>query len=248
MGTTKTEEWVMPKFDLAQTQALAKLFAEPRESRDQIWRRKFYATVPDATLMAFEPQVSPGPDQFPYFHLAIPDPGPLTPFCVSHVLDDALNGGFGIVIFGDSSRSSDPEWVFNYGNLLSYSLFGDFEGDPAERGHLGGPQSAIRPSDNQHQVLMAAPSEAYLPIRARKAMAGYMRHWFEHPEPKITLLEDPQLAPSRNLMVNLTLEDYDGDETKLHAAIHYLSWYLPVTYRIVPMPAGWSDSSFVPLD
>jgi hypothetical protein len=238
----------MPKFNLTQTEGLTELFAKPRESRDQAWRKEFYAAVPDAMLMAFEPQVSPGPDQFPYFHLAIPDPGPLTPFCVSHVIDDALNSGFGIVIFGDSSRSNDPEWVFNYGNLLSYSLFGDFEGDPAERERLRGHEAERRPSYIQRQVLTAAPSEAYLPIRARKALAGYMRHWFEHPDPKVTLLEDSRQLPSRSLMVNLTLEDYDGDETKLHAAIHYLSWYLPVTYSIVPMPQGWTDSGFIPLD
>jgi hypothetical protein len=164
------------------------------------------------------------------------------------VLDDALDGGFGMAIFGNSSRSDDPEWVFNYGNLLSFSLFGDFEGDPVERERLRGHEAERRPSPARHQVLTVAPSEAYLPIYARKALAGYMRHWFQHPDPRITLLEDPQQVPSRSLMVNLTLEDYDGDETKLRAAIHYLSWYLPVTYHIVPMPAGWTDSSFVPLD
>jgi hypothetical protein len=248
MVMAKTPELEMPKFDLAQTQTLAGIFAEPRESRDQAWRKKFYTAIPDATLIAFEPQVNPGPDQFPYFHLAMPDPGPLTPFCVSHLLNDALDGGFGIAIFGDSSRLNDPEWVFTYGNLLSYSLFGDFEGDPVERERLKGHEAERRPSLTQHQVLTAAPSEAYLPTCARKALAGYMRHWFQHPDPKITLLEDPQQVPSRGLMVNLTLEDYDGDETKLHAAIHYLSWYLPATYRVVPMPDGWTDSGFVALD
>jgi hypothetical protein len=242
------DDSAMSKFDLAQTEVLADLFAEARESRDQVWRQKFYTAVPDATLMAFDPQVNPGPDQFPYFHLAIPDPGPLTPFCVTHLLDDALDGGFGIAIFGDSSRTSDPEWVFTYGNLLSYSLFGDFEGDPAERERLKGHEGEKRPAQTEHQVLTAAPSEAYLPIRARKAIAGYMRHWFQHPSPKIALLDDPQQVPSRGLIVNLTLEDYEGDETKLHAAINYLSWYLPATYRIAAMPESWTDSTFVPLD
>jgi hypothetical protein len=47
-------------------------------------------------------------------------------------------------------------------------------------------------------------------------------------------------------MINLTLADY-GDEDTLRKAVHYLCWYLPRTYRVAPMPAGWTDSSFVPL-
>jgi hypothetical protein len=157
----------MPKFDLAQTQVVAELFAEPRESREETWRERFYAAVPDATLMAFDPQVSEGPDEFPYFHLAIPDPGPVTPFCITHLLDVVLDNGYGIAIFGDSTRSDDPEWVFTYGDLLSYSLYGHFDGDPAVR------SSSEEKSNIRHQVLVAAPSEAYLPTRARKANGGF---------------------------------------------------------------------------
>ena len=225
----------MPKFDLAQTQAVAELFAEPREGRDVAWREQLYAAVPDATLMAFDPQVNQGPDEFPYFHLAIPDPGPVTPFCVTHLLEVVLDKGFGIAIFGDSSRSQGPEWVFTYGDLLSYSMFGHFDGDPAEQLSSGG--------SKDNQVLVAAPSEAYLPARARKAMGNFIRQMYHRPDPRIALVCDPQAT----LMINLTLENYDGDESKLSAAVRYLSWFLPRTYNIAPMPAGWSDSTFVPL-
>jgi hypothetical protein len=228
----------MPKFDLAKTQAVAQLFAEPQDRRDEAWRQQFYAAVPDATLMAFDPQVSQGPDQFPYFHLAIPDPGPVTPFCVTHLLDVVLDNGYGIAIFGDSTRSQAPEWVFTYGDLLSYSLFGRFDGDPAERLSQGG--------SNQNQVLIAAPSEDYLPARARKAIGNFVRRMYHHPDPRIALVEDPRATPSRSLMINLTLADYNGDESKLRSAVYYLTWYLPRTYRIGAMPPGWSDSTFVP--
>src|SRR5207253_650095 len=152
--------------DLAQTQTLIDLFETPRESRDDVWRRSFYTAVPDATLASFEPQINQGPDQFPYFHLAIPDPGPVTPFCVTHILDDVLDNGFGIAIFGDASRSKPPEWVFTYGDLLSYSLFGTFDGDPAVAADSAG---------NGTSMLVAAPSDEYLPKRARKAIGNFMR-------------------------------------------------------------------------
>ena len=122
----------MAKFDLAKTEELAELFETPRDDRDDAWIARFHATVPDATLMSFPSQVEDGPDGFPYFQMAMPDPGPVTPFCVTHVLDDVLDNGFGIVIFGDSSRSAPPEWVFTYGDLLSYSLYGRFDGESPE--------------------------------------------------------------------------------------------------------------------
>jgi hypothetical protein len=70
----------MPAYDIAKTATLGKLFTQPGEERDEAWVESFYETVPDASLAAFRPQVYVGPDTFPYFHLAMPDPGPLTPF------------------------------------------------------------------------------------------------------------------------------------------------------------------------
>lgn len=232
----------MSKFDLEKTQALAGLFARPRESRDDAWRRDFYAAVPDASLMSFDPQVNLGPDQFPYFHLAIPDPGPLTPFSISHLLDFVLDNGLGIAIFGDSTRSEGPQWVFSYGDLLAFSLYESFDGDPAEAARAPHPSTGAA-----HSVLVAAPSEAYLPARARRAMGAYARKIFQLDNPKIGLVDDPQSTPSRSLIINLTLADYHGDERKLGAAMGYLSWFLPRTHRISPMPPGWNDSNFVPL-
>jgi len=233
----------MPKFDLTKTSELAALFATPREQRDSAWIQGFYSAVPDATLMSFTPQVEYGPDQFPYFQLAIPDPGPLTPFCVSHVLDYILDNGLGIAIFGDSTRANGPQWVFSYGDLLSYNLYGHFDGDPNEANQASAPaQSAGR------EVLQAAPSESYFPARARRSLGRYMRRMFQHPDPKVTLVMDPQLNPPRNLMINLTLAQYQGDRSKLDAAMRYLTWFIPRTYSLMPMPPEWNDSGFVPLD
>lgn len=231
----------MAKFDPDRTQELAALFGTERDQRDDGWRGRFYAAVPDATLMAFVPQVNQGPDQFPYFDLAIPDPGQVTPFCITHILNDCLNRGFGATVWLDSSREGGPEWVFTYGDLLSYSLFGNFDGSGATV------PGAAKSGDSEGQVLVAAPSETYLPTPTRKAMGSYMRHFYQHPDPKIALVIDPSRNPAQNLMVNLTLEQYDGDQTKLSAAIRYLTWFLPRSYSMMAMPDGWADATFVPL-
>jgi len=235
----------MSTFDLAKTQTLAALFAEPRETQDDAWRANFYDAAADASLMSFDPQVQLGPDQFPYFQVAIPDAGAFTPFSVSYLLDTVLQNGQGIAIFGDSSRANGPQWVFTYGNLLSFRLFGSFEGDPAELAR----QTAASTGGGKHSVLVASPSENYLPSYARRAIGNYARRFFQMPHPKMALVDDPQGTPPRVLMINLTLADYHGDQRKLGAAMHYLSWFMPQTYRIVPMPPGWKvDGSFVSLE
>ena len=66
-------------------------------------------------------------------------------------------------------------------------------------------------------------------------------------DPKVALVDNPSLTPSRNLMVNLTIEQYHGDKKKLDAAMHYLTWFVPPTYALMAKPAAWSEESFVPL-
>jgi hypothetical protein len=68
-----------------------------------------------------------------------------------------------------------------------------------------------------------------------------------HSDPRVILFDDPELNPMRNLMFNLTLAGYGGDQEKLRSPLHYLSWFLPVDYSVVATPEDWSDDRFVPL-
>jgi hypothetical protein len=229
-------------FDSAKTSALAVLFRQSRDHRDDAWIQQFYSAVPDANLRSFHPQVHKGPDHFPYFHMALPDPGPSTPASLTQVLDQALNDGFGIAIFADSNRSKDPEWVFTYGDLLSYSLYGRFDGEGTD-GAAGGSSA---PGD-QPRILKAAPSESYLPTRARRVLGRFLHDVFQHPAPKVALIVDPRLNPSRNPMINLTLAQYHGDARKRDAAMRYLTWFVPRSYSLMSKPDDWDDTGFVPL-
>ena len=235
----------MSKFDLAKTQLLAELLAVVPEKRDEQWLQRFYAAVPDASLLAGNPQVEQGPDGFPYFQLAMPDAGTFTPFCVTHVLDNCLQHGMGIALFDNSRRKGEPAWVFTYGSLLSFKLYSAFDGDPNEP-RSSGPASEP-PSDESRKILTGAPAESYLPAYARKAMGDFFRRALQHPDPRVALVVDPQLNPMRNLMVNLTIEDYGGDEKKMRGALYYLSWFLPSSYGLVAMPTGWKANGFIPL-
>jgi hypothetical protein len=222
----------MAKSDLAQTQVLAELFDTPQEKRDAGWVERFYATVPDAPLMAFQPQVIRGPDGHPYFQLAIPDPGPFEGDTVAQVLDHALLKGLGVVVWASSGRGDSPEWVFRYGDLLAYKLYGRFDDRSPE--HLAREGGARRiETAEEHRYLVTDPGEDYLPSRTRELMLDYIRKVSKHPAPKIRLMYDGALNPPKNLLLNITAYHFGGDQQKLADAMERLGWFLPPSYSMV---------------
>jgi hypothetical protein len=231
----------MESFDLGQTARLASLLETPEPLRDDPWCDHVLAAAPNASLAALDPQIQNGPDTFPYFQLAIPDPGPFTPFSIAQVLNHALEAGAGAVIHANLRRDRPPLWVFSFGDLLSYSMFGDFKGDP--KVYL----DQTPPNPNDGQVLKASPSESYFPPCARRAVGRFMRGPFRHPCPKIGLVSGASLQPRQSLMVNLRLRDYGGDQKKLHSAMQYLSWFVPKSYGLMAMPDDWPDNDMTPL-
>lgn len=228
----------MEVFDLQQTQRLAALLTAPAEGRDDAWCADFLSAAPTASLASFDPQIQAGPDTFPYFQLALPDPGAFTPFSMVHVLADCMHNGVGVVIHTSLRRDEPPAWVFSLGDLLAYSLFQDFAGDPRVYRHPDPPPAA----DVDRKLLVAVPSETYLPASVRRAIGRFMRGPFQHPDPKIAIVSGPSLRPQQSLMVNLRLRDYHGDNTKLSAAMRYLTWFLPKTYSVMALPDDWSDA------
>jgi len=229
-------------FDLEQTQRLAALMAAPQEQRDDSWSADFLRAVPNASLASFDPQIQTGPDTFPYFQLALPDPGPFTPFSIVHILNDVLQKGAGVVIHTNMRRDQQPAWVFSFGDILSYSMFGDFRGDPKVIENPDPP-----PNPNTCEILRASPNESYLPATARAAIGRFMRGPFRHPSPKIGLVTGASLSPQQSLMVNLRLKDYGGDRNKLGSAMRYLTWFVPKTYSMMALPDDWSDAETSPL-
>jgi hypothetical protein len=233
----------METFDLEQTGRLALLVAVPPEGRDDAWCSAFLSAVPNASLASFDPQIDIGPDGFPYFQLALPDPGAFTPFSIVHILEDVLHNGVGVAIHASTRRDENPAWVFTLGDMVSYSLFHDFAGDPKVYGHPEPP-----PDESADRTLLrAVPSEAYLPAGARAAMGRFMRGPFQHPDPRIGMVSGPSLRPRESLMVNLRVRDYEGDMDKLGSALRYLTWFVPKTYSVMALPDDWSDEDMAPL-
>ena len=227
----------MPKFDLEKTKTVSALFETLRGQRDDAWRRSFYSAIVDASMRAFDPQVFQGPDGFPYFGLGLPQAGAFTPFCVSHILDYVLDNGLGVAVFASSGPPSDPEWVFSYGDLLSLSLYGGFEGDPAESAHQHGRDGlSTERVEKARKVLVASPSESFYPQRAMNALKRFMHERLRIPNPDVKLMVDPAQCPAQSIAINLRAADYGGDTQRLGKAMSFVRWFLPRTHGLISLP------------
>ena len=83
-----------------------------------------------------------------------------------------------MVIHANMRRDQQPAWVFSFGDMVSYSLFQDFKGDPKLYSSPNPP-----PDKSDRNILLASPNESYLPSTARAAIGRFMRGPFRHPNP-----------------------------------------------------------------
>jgi hypothetical protein len=210
-------------FDQAKTNELERLFAVPREERDEAWRDAFFAAVPDAALATGEHQVIRGPDGLPYFRLVVPKPyAEFETFSVNHVLGACLEHGFGIVVMRDGAEQ--PEWVFRYGELWGYREEGRFATPPEPTG-----------IDPTASVLFGSPTDAVLPPYAR----GVLRRVLTEAgvEPGVLLLTQPGAVPERSLVLPVYPDQFP-DEAAFGDFMGRLTWYLPPGLGLAGAPRG----------
>lgn len=200
------------KFDLEKTAELERLFAVPREQRDQAWVEAFYAAVPDASLATRpDAQVVRGPDGFPYFALVMPEAEKeFETFCVTHVLDHCLAHGLGIVV-GDVE---EPQWVFPYGNLWSFKETGTFVPEMGE------------PVPPQGEILVGSPTDEVLPPYAREVLRRELQAQGAR-SPGVLVVTAHDATPSQMLAF-----DPMPDPQRV-------LWYLPPNLALVARQPEW---------
>lgn len=77
--------------DISKTQIMLDLFAVDVEQHDEGWEKEFLDNVQAASFACSAPQVTLGPDGFPYFALSTPEPYQgFESFCVLNLQDDLL--------------------------------------------------------------------------------------------------------------------------------------------------------------
>ncbi len=218
-----------PECDITKTQTIIDLLAVPVDQRDETWNQKFLTDVQTASFACTDPQIVKGPDGFPYFGLNIPEPGkPFTSYCIKNMAEDFLiDNGYGVVI---NPKENAADWVFSYGDIVNLQInkifYSSVENGPIE------PEVTI--SKNE-QVLIAQPSESYLPAKARTVLRKYLQ-FFGVVQPKIMLISrtiDGKIV--QELAINIFKEEV-GHPEKLGDFMQQLGWFLPRHYILMLVP------------
>ena len=235
------------KFDLAGTERLFELFAVPRDDREEVWLIAFQHAAWNASVVVPAPPVMTGPDGFPYLRLVLPPPGEsFQSNCLSNVCAFCAERGLGAAFF---TKAGDPPMALQYaiptGVIESLRQFASWSGDPLD--------DATAPEDDEapdigaaRRVLVGAPSPDYLPPHTARLLRRHLVERWEMAEPRVALLVDPQLSPSRNLVIGRKLTEF-ADEATAEQQMQALLWYLPPGRSLVLMPEDWPEERLTAL-
>ncbi|MGB7957710.1 MAG: hypothetical protein WCF77_02610 [Minisyncoccia bacterium] len=226
----------MPTPDTEKTKQLMDLFAVERSQRDEAWKDSFYEAVVDAALVAATPQISPGPDTFLYFHLAIPAADQnFQPVCISEILETCLENGCGIVV----ERNGATEWAFYYGHLWSLKQSGMFEtkqhattGNDTVIADYSHAKVLKETTTQPRSVFTSQPSNAFFPPYARRAIKKFMTERLRIIQPEMFLMNDPRNEPAQSLVFSIFKENFK-DEKEYTFAVSRLRWFLPDNYGLI---------------
>ncbi len=217
-----------PECDITRTQVMDNLFQVPQQERDEAWQKIFCEEVQTASFACGNPQVISGPDGFPYFVLKIPEPNtPFESFCIRNMKDDfLLERGLGVVI-NPTAHSAD--WVFSYGDIVNLHLNKEFF-TKTDDIHLQNKETL----QQDEKVLIAQPSESYLPRSARRVLRAFLEGTGIQ-EPKILMLcRTIEGQVVQELAFNVYPEDFSSTE-QLNYRLQQISWFLPRHYIVLSL-------------
>ncbi len=222
--------------DISKTNIVAELLKVSRHKRDDTWYQSFYQNVPAASFASATPQTLIGPDGFTYFVLNTPDINKtFEPYCIQNMKDDfLLNNGWGIVL--NPAEDKSAEWVFTYGNIVNFHLNNEFvsvtEDAAVENIEFTKTVGVIKKAE---QVLVAQPSESYLPKATRRALKAFLQRK-GITRPKLMMLTtNSQGKSARKLAFNIHPENYPVT-SKLDYLMQQVGWFLPNNYILVALP------------
>jgi hypothetical protein len=218
-----------PECDISKTQTIVDLLLIPKDHRDEKWKFSFLENVITASFRCNAPQVTIGPDAFPYFALLTPEPHKsFESFCINNMKDDfLLEKGFGIII---NPTSNSVEWVFSYGDIVNLELNKEFYSTPEL------PEIKLEEVlEKNEEVLIAQPSESYLPSTSRNVIKKYLQtKGIKKPE-IMMICRKSEGTIIQELVFNIFREDFSSTE-ELNNLMRRISWFLPRHYIVLSIP------------
>lgn len=221
------------KPSIENTAELSQLFSVDRKNRDEAWSDSFFAALPLAALRTREERVFNGPDGFLYFGLFMPkEEETYNAVSFEEALEFCTKEGIGIAIF--SADSDQPEWVFNYGSVWNYKVHQNFYDNPFANPPFEDKNSDKKEdeSKNSESILVASPSEEYLPLPVRAVILRDLQQQ-NVTEPAVLMMTVDD--EGSYLVFNAFAEDFE--EQHFEFIQQYLVWVLPQGYSIATVAA-----------
>jgi hypothetical protein len=244
------------RFSLEDTNRLAQGMQIPRETRDSHWLDEFQDAAWNASVVLPTEPVFLGPDGMPYVRLELPPIGEAVETnCLSNLFVSMAEQGLGAAFFKNNSDPPEAaEYVVPTGVLESLRAYGTWDGDPDDVAELGSrPQqhaaeSGIEKTDveTEREVMVGSPSETYLPKHTARLLYRHLTEGWKMEDPRIALVVDPQMAPTRNLVIGRKFSEFPDQETAGQAA-RMLLWYMPPHRFLLLMPENWTTDQMRPL-
>ncbi len=243
------------RFNLEDTNRLAQAMEIPREQRDGRWLEEFQSASWNASMVLPTEPVFLGPDGMPYVRLDLPPAGEAVETnCLSNVFVSMAEQGLGAAFFKNNTDPPEAaEYVVPTGVLESLRAYGTWDGDPDDLAELTArPQHAGESGmektevETEREVMVGSPSEAYLPKHTARLLYRHLTEGWKMEEPRIALVVDPEMTPSRNLVIGRKFSEFPDAEIAGQAA-RMLLWYLPPRRYLLLMPENWSADQMRPL-
>jgi hypothetical protein len=244
------------RFNLDDTNRLAQAMEVPREQRDSRWLDALQGAAWNASIVLPTEPVFLGPDGMPYVRLELPPVGEAVETnCLSNLFVSMAEQGLGVAFFKNNTDPPEAaEYVMPTGVLESLRAYGTWDGDPADVAELSAqpPQhtadSTVEKTDveTERQVMVGPPSESYLPKHTARLLYRHLTEGWKMEDPRVALVVDPQMTPTRNLVIGRKFSEFPDQETAGQAA-RMLLWYLPPRRYLLLMPENWSAEQMRPL-
>ena len=244
------------RFSLEDTSRIAEAMEVPREQRDSQWLETFQSAAWNASVVLPKEPVFIGPDGMPYVRLELPPAGEAVETnCLSNLFVSMAEQGLGAAFFKNQTDPPEAaEYVVQTGVLESLRAYGTWNGDPEDVTELAAKaQQHPQIGDTQQtaveaprQVMVGSPSESYLPKHTARLLYRHLTEGWKMEDPRIALVIDPQMTPSRNLVIGRKFSEFPDPEIAAQAA-RLLLWYLPPHRYLLLMPEEWTTEHMRPL-
>lgn len=217
------------------TEQCYKLLEVPKETRGDGWFEDFLKCVPKAFFYASDPDGKPfkGPDGAHYLGGTTTPNSTSTGACIVDLLPGLIDNGVGFVVNPDLNP---PDYVFSFGNLATYKMFGSFTA-PED---WSGPrmEEATHVLTEEVQALIGSPSDGYLPQFIRKPLREFLI-WVGIEKPRVVLANLPD---RRSLAFNVTTESLKAPEG-YSQVMNLILWHLPMEYTLLEWADKFQDAS-----